>query len=184
MIRIIGGEFRSRKIEMPSSSAARPTKDRVREAVFNMTAPRIGGARVLDLFAGSGACGFEALSRGAVSCVFVDSNPESTAVISRNIRELKVQDRSKVILADVSEYLEGLSGKTEKFDIIFSDPPYGTGLSKNILIMIERYDILGHSGLLIMEHGSKETIPEAKGDVSIYKQKSYGITSISIFTRL
>ena len=183
MMRIIGGEFGSRKIESPSPASARPTKDRVREAVFSMIAGRVEGSRVLDLFSGSGAYGLEALSRGAASCVFVENNPECAGVIFGNISKFKVEDRTKIKRVDVVDYLEYLGKKREKFDIIFSDPPYSLGISRNILIIIDQYDILCHSGLLIAEHGSKENISEGKGDVSIYRQKSYGITSISIFLK-
>lgn len=184
MMRIIGGVFRSRKIESPPAHSARPTKDRVREAVFNMIAGNLEGARVLDLFAGSGAYGLEALSRGARECVFVENNPGCALVISKNIEKLKVQDKTKVRKADVTKCLEEMGPQKEKFDIIFSDPPYDLVLSRNILIMIQRYDILKHSGLLILEHDRKEAISEGAGDVSIYKQKSYGITSISVFIKL
>lgn len=182
-MRIIGGEFRSRKLKSPSSGLTRPTKDRVREAVFSMIAGRICNSRVLDLFAGSGAYGLEALSRGAASCVFVDNDMECEGVMSENIEKLKISEKAKVMRKDAGKYIEELGKNGEKFDIIFIDPPYSLGASRNILIMIERYDILSDSGLLIAEHSSKESIPEGQGDVSIYKQKSYGITSISIFIK-
>ncbi|HPN73487.1 MAG TPA: 16S rRNA (guanine(966)-N(2))-methyltransferase RsmD [Candidatus Omnitrophota bacterium] len=183
MMRIIGGEFRSRKIESPSSGAARPTKDRVRESVFNIISPRIAGSRALDLFAGSGAYGLEALSRGAASCVFVENNPECAGVISRNIEKLKVRERASIEVLDVYRYLEEIGKRGEKFDIVFSDAPYGLGMSRNVLIMAERYDILSPFGILIIEHDGKEDVPEQVGDVSVYKQKSYGITSISVFLK-
>ena len=182
-MRIIGGEFRSRRIKSPSSCVARPTKDKVREAVFSMIAGRIEDSRVLDLFAGSGAYGLEAISRGAASCLFVEDHPECVSAIRENVENLRVAHRAEISRMDAVECLEDLGKKGEKFDIVFSDPPYGMGVSKNILIMIERYDILSASGLLIAEHGSKEGVPESQGVVSIYKQKSYGITSISIFVK-
>ena len=182
-MRIIGGEFRSRKIERPSFDVARPTKDRVREAVFSIIAARLEGARILDVFAGSGAYGLEALSRGAKSCIFVEKHVECTGIISSNIKKLGVVEKTKIRKRDVFECLEDLGRKGEKFDIIFSDPPYGLDITKNILIMIERYDILSDFGLLVAEHDSKEEIPEGVGTVSIYKQKTYGISSISVFLK-
>lgn len=182
-MRIIGGEFRSRTIKSPSNTAARPTKDMVREAIFNIIAGRIENSRVLDLFAGSGALGLEALSRGAASCAFVENHPECAGVITENIGKLGVSEKTRVFRQDTFLYLESLKGCKEKFDIIFSDPPYGMGATRNILIMIGRYDILCHSGLLIAEHDSRESVPRSEADVSIYKQKSYGITSISVFIK-
>jgi 16S rRNA (guanine966-N2)-methyltransferase len=182
-MRIVGGDLRSRKIKSPPASAARPTKDRVREAVFNMIAAKVGGSSVLDLFAGSGAYGLEALSRGAKACIFVDSNPDCTSVILENASSLGVGEKSEVIRRDAFEFIEDTGMKNRKFDVIFADPPYRAVAHRNILIMINRYDILGDSGLLIAEHDPEEDIPGSYGDVSIYKQKSYGITSISVFKR-
>jgi 16S rRNA (guanine966-N2)-methyltransferase len=182
-VRIIAGEFRSRKLKAPPLRMARPTKDRVREAVFSAIAGWVENSRVLDLFSGSGAYGLEALSRGAAFCAFVDNAPECTGIIRENVEDLGLEQRSVVKRMNATEYLESLKNGREKFDIVFSDPPYGAGIFKNILIMIERYDILGDSGLLIAEHDSKESVPEKVGDLSLYKQKSYGITSVSIFVR-
>lgn len=182
-MRIIGGEFRSRKIESPSFGTARPAKDMVRESVFNIISSKIAGSRALDLFAGSGAYGLEALSRGAARCVFVENNPACAGVISRNIEKLKVRERASVEVLDVYRYLGEMGKRSEKFDIVFSDAPYGLDMSRNVLIMAERYDILSPFGMLIMEHDDKENVPEQVGDVSVYKQKSYGITSISVFLK-
>jgi len=182
-VRIIAGEFRSRKLKAPPLRIARPTKDRVREAVFSAIAGWTEKSRVLDLFSGSGAYGLEALSRGAAFCTFVDNDLECTGIIRENVEGLGLEQRSGIKRMDAAEYLDSLKDGHEKFDIVFLDPPYGEGTSKNILIMIERYDILGDSGLLIAEHDSKERVPERVGGLSLYKQKSYGITSVSIFVR-
>ena len=182
-MRIIAGEFRGRRIERPSLDKARPTKDRIRESVFNMIAPEIAGSAVLDLFSGSGAYGLEALSRGARDCVFVENCPECRDVMIRNIETLSLGSRSCVIMADALEYLEGASGKKPGFDLIFSDPPYYQIISKNILIKINHYDILNDSGTLVLEHSSIEDIPALCGNISIYKQKTYGDISISVFRK-
>lgn len=181
-MRIIGGEHRGRKIKQPESGATRPTKDRVREAVFNMIAEKVPGARVLDIFAGSGAYGLEALSRGASGAVFVEKDREAIRVISENIAALGVDDRAKVVAKEVSEALEILK-KEEGFDLVFSDPPYGQGMAKNILIMIYQYDIVIPSGTVIIEHHKDESLPEREGPLSIYKQKTYGDICISVFSK-
>jgi len=182
-MRIIAGEFRGRKISRPEGADIRPTKDRVREAVFNMIAADVPGSRTLDLFAGSGAYGLEALSRGAAEAVFVDNSGPCVSVMEGNIRLLGVGDRSHIIRRDVEPALEDMGGDKEKFDLIFADPPYKMGLAKKTLIMINHYDILSTPGLLIMEHHVSESVPDAEGDVSVCKQKTYGDISISVFIR-
>jgi 16S rRNA (guanine966-N2)-methyltransferase len=182
-MRIIAGEFRGRRIEQPPLDKARPTKDRVRESVFNMIAPEIAGSMVLDLFSGSGAYGLEALSRGARDCVFVENCPECVDVITRNIEALSLGSRSCVLMSDAREYIEGGLPKESGFDLIFSDPPYCQHISKNILIKINHYDILNDSGTLVLEHSSNEDIPGRCGNVSIYKQKTYRDIAISVFQK-
>jgi 16S rRNA (guanine(966)-N(2))-methyltransferase RsmD len=182
-MRIIAGEFRGRKIKQPESGQVRPTKDRIREAVFNIIAELIPDTDVLDLFAGSGGFGLEALSRGAKKAVFVEQERESGGVIKDNIKSLGVEDRTKVMISDVFKFLEGLKEQKETFNLVFADPPYSKGLAKKTLIMINHYDILMHSGSLIIEHHTGESLPDSEGDVSIVKRKTYGNTSISIYRK-
>jgi 16S rRNA (guanine966-N2)-methyltransferase len=182
-MRIIAGEFRGRKIGQPPLDKARPTKDRIRESVFNMIASEVPGARVLDLFSGSGAYGLEALSRGAEYCEFVENCLECREVIESNIEHLSLSGRARLINADALRYIENMGQDDAKFDIIFSDPPYGCGESRNILIMINQYDILSSFGTLVLEHSSREDLPAKEGGVSIYKQKTYNNISISIFRK-
>jgi 16S rRNA (guanine966-N2)-methyltransferase len=181
-MRIIGGEHRGRKIEQPGSGATRPTKDRIREAVFNMIAEKVPGARVLDIFAGSGAYGLEALSRGASGAFFIEKDAEAVRIISENIAVLGVGDRAKVIAEEASVALETVKNE-EGFDLVFSDPPYGQGMSKNILIMINQYDIVIPSGFVIIEHHMSESLPGTEGSLSICKQKTYGDIRISVFSK-
>ena len=182
-MRIIAGEFRGRKIKQPESAEVRPTKDRIRESVFNMIAELVPDCRVLDLFAGSGAYGLEALSRGAREAVFVEKGKENSEVIKENIRTLDVGDRSKVITSDVFRILEGLKGEKEAFDLVFVDPPYSKNMAKKTLLKVNHYDILNHSGLLIIEHHKNEPLPGSEGDVSILKEKTYGNIIISVYSK-
>ncbi|MFC1548593.1 16S rRNA (guanine(966)-N(2))-methyltransferase RsmD [Candidatus Omnitrophota bacterium] len=180
-MRIIAGEFRGRKIEQPPLETTRPTKDRIREAVFNVIAEKVPDSAVLDLYAGSGAYGLEALSRGAERAVFVENDGQCAKTVQENIQTLEVEDRTAVIQKDVEKYTELLGQNKEKFDLIFSDPPYNRGLVKKTLIIINHYDILNPSGMLVIEHHTAEGVPEAEGDVSIFKQKTYKDIAISIF---
>ena len=182
-MRIIGGEFRGRRIKQPDRATVRPTKDRIREAVFNVIAEKVPGADILDVFAGSGAYGLEALSRGAKRATFIDRDELCASVISENIQALSVQERAKVIAADTAETLKFLGKNKERFDLVFADPPYNMNMARKALIMINQYDILNPSGFLILEHHSAETVPESEGDVSICRQKSYGDISISFFLK-
>ncbi|MGB2599574.1 MAG: 16S rRNA (guanine(966)-N(2))-methyltransferase RsmD [Candidatus Omnitrophota bacterium] len=182
-MRIIAGEFRGRKIKQPESDQVRPTKDRIREAVFNIITELVPDANVLDLFAGSGAFGLEALSRGAKKAVFVEQGRENGGVIEENIKSLDVGDRAKVIISDVFKSLEELKEEKETFNLVFADPPYLKSVAKKTLIKINHYDILNHSGSLIIEHHTGESLPDSEGDVSIVKRKTYGNTSISIYRK-
>lgn len=182
-LRIIGGQFRGKKIKHPETEAVRPTKDRIREAVFNMIAGYVPGAKVLDLFAGSGAFGLESLSRGAERAVFVEQDSLCSSVLEGNIESLRVGDKTSIIREDTFKAIELLDKDKEGFDLVFSDPPYNMGMAKKTLIMINHYDILNPSGLLIIEHHEAESIPDSSGDVSLFKQKTYKDISISVFRK-
>jgi 16S rRNA (guanine(966)-N(2))-methyltransferase RsmD len=180
-LRIIAGSRKGRRIEHPGVSAVRPTKDRVREAVFSMINFELPSARVLDLFAGSGAYGLEALSRGAEKAFFVENDPACLETVRRNIHQLGLSTSAELVPGDAFSRIEGFGARKDTFDIIFADPPYRGNAARNTLIMINRYDILKHSGLLVLEHSGREPVPEGAGDISILKQKTYGKTTISIY---
>lgn len=182
-MRIIGGQHRGRKIKQPGAKTARPTKDRIREAVFNIIAKETAGSDVLDMFACSGSYGLEALSRGAKSAVFIEKDPYCSRIIKENIQLLGLEKRTRVITNDAEKAIQLLSEEEGTFDLIFSDPPYNTDMGKKTLIMINHYDILKPTGLLIIEHHKDEGIPKVEGNISICKQKTYGDISISVFLR-
>lgn len=182
-MRIIGGKYRSRKIKQPKLGSTRPTKDRIREAVFNVIAEKVPGSDVLDIFAGSGAYGLEALSRGAKSATFVENNKQAIRVLKENIRSLgaEAEKASRIIAEDALKAIEKLSASGKTFDIVFSDPPYNKELARKSLIMINRYDILKPLGFAVIEHHAQEGLPETAGGLSLLKQKTYGDIYISIF---
>ncbi|RKY43277.1 MAG: 16S rRNA (guanine(966)-N(2))-methyltransferase RsmD [Candidatus Makaraimicrobium thalassicum] len=182
-MRIIGGKYRGRRIKQPGFAAVRPTKDRIREAVFNIIAAKVPGAGVLDIFAGSGAYGLEALSRGAEKALFVEKNRRCGRAIGENIRLLGAEERARIITGDVFKSMELLAKSGQSFDLAFSDPPYNRGMAKKTLIIINHYDILKPAGLLIIEHHRAEDIPEVEGNVSIFKQKTYKNIFISVFLK-
>ena len=149
-MRIITGTARGIQLETIEGNATRPTADRVKEALFSMLQFDIEYRRVLDLFAGSGQLGLEALSRGASSAVFTDSSRECVDVILRNAAKTRLKDRCRVSVQDFKNYLKGNKGR-EKFHIIFLDPPYNTSLMKEALELISEYAILEDGGVIVCE---------------------------------
>lgn len=134
-MRIVAGRFRGAQLAAPRSQATRPTSDRLRETVFNILAHGIGldldGVRVLDLFAGTGALGFEAVSRGARHCTFIEDAAEARGVIRKNMEALGLNGVAKILRRDATRL--GAAGTIEPFDLIFADPPYGKGLGERAL---------------------------------------------------
>lgn len=182
-MRIIAGAFRGRRLHSPDSARIRPTIDRVREAVFSMIAEHVPDARVLDLFAGTGAVGLEALSRGARSCCFVDSGGEALRLIRANILLCGAGQRSRVIQSTVASALHRLELEKELFDLVFLDPPYGKGYVEKTLQILG--PVAGAGAPVIAERHVKE-IQEPISDQVWQKdrERRYGDTLISIYSRL
>ena len=182
-MRIIAGNFRGRKLVSPKNSPIRPTSDRVKEALFNMIGPKIPGSRVLDLFAGTGSLGLEAISRGAEYAVFVEKNAVSVKTLNENIWLLNIREDCEIIMADAVDALSRLDAKNITFDIVFVDPPYWENLYKKVLSALAGYDIIKNGGLVIFEHPSDIDIDKDKHSFVPIKNKRYGSTSISILAK-
>ncbi|NCB28964.1 MAG: 16S rRNA (guanine(966)-N(2))-methyltransferase RsmD [Clostridia bacterium] len=148
-MRVISGTARGKQLLPVPGVKTRPTTDRVKESIFNIIQMRCRGARVLDLFAGTGQLGIEALSRGATHADFVDMDKSARAIIEKNLRGTRVEDRAKVYGGDFTAFLA--QAKPHSYDIIFLDPPYGGRLLQNALHAIERFDILSADGIIICE---------------------------------
>ena len=183
-IRIIGGEYRSRIIAMPKGVEIRPTQDKVRGAIFNILGD-VSGKNVLELFAGSGAFGIEAISRGAKSVTFVDNNFHCVQTIKSNLESLGI-DHSiyDIIKTNAQNVMPRLAKNDEKFDIIFLDPPYYKGIAKNCLINIDSYDIVSRIGLVIIEHFKKDALDAELERLIFLDERRYGDTLITIFNKL
>jgi 16S rRNA (guanine966-N2)-methyltransferase len=158
-MRIVAGMYRGRPLVAPKGHSTRPTADRVRQALFNVLehaawAPDLDGARVIDLFAGSGALGLEALSRGAAHCLFVDRDPAARAAISANLASLGCQARATVVGLDAGELGRRTEGPT--FNLAFLDPPYGAGLAHPALRALSSGGWLSPGGLAVVEVGADE----------------------------
>lgn len=161
---------------MPKGVKIRPTKDRIREALFNIIGESVFGATVLDAFAGSGAFGIEALSRGAKRIIFVDREKKCIKTISDNLRMLKIDANNNIMIweMDVFKAFDKLERKKEKFDVILLDPPYYKDMAKKSLIMLDHHDILTPNCIIVAEHYKKDILPHKLRSITSYRTRCYG----------
>lgn len=174
-LRIVGGEWRSRLVKFVDDGSIRPTPDRVRQTVFDWLAPVIGNMRCLDLFAGSGALGFEALSRGAAHVTFVERNPAQASLIGSTKIELNAGDRADVVHGDALCWLGG--NVRERFDLIFVDPPYGSGLLAPVL---ESLPVVMHVGSCLFVEWPTREQPAMGKNYSVFREKTAGRVSYAL----
>ncbi len=175
-MRVITGKCRGKKLTALEGLDTRPTTDMVKEAIFSVIQFDLQGASVLDLFAGSGQMGIEAVSRGAAHCVFVDSNPEAVKVIKKNVSECKLTDGSRVLGMDSIEYLKVSKGG---FDIVFIDPPYRQGTVQTVLGMIRT--LLNDGALVVCEHEKELELCDEYEGLALRKRYKYGKTAVTVF---
>ena len=179
-LRIIGGELRGKKLHSIRGRSIRPTADRLRESIFNIISSCIQGAIVLDLYAGTGAFGIEALSRGAETAVFIDNSKAALSVIQDNIRSCAFDNRAIIVKWDVKRNLNCLkSTRSNAFNLVFLDPPYNRGLIKPSLINLDDSRSLKKEAVIVVEHSSVEPIPVSLIPFKITDQKKYGKTLVS-----
>lgn len=181
MLRIVGGEARGRRVRVPEDGRVRPTSDRVKEALFDILGQRVAGSRVLDLFAGSGNLGLEALSRGAAAATFVDRDPRCRQVIGRNLADLGYRERARVLAGDALAVLRRLAARGERFDLVFLDPPYAAGLLVPALEAVAEGGLLAEDGLAAAEHAARDEPPARVGRLVRRARRQYGDTSLSFY---
>jgi len=179
-MRVISGMARGRRLKEPPGFEIRPTSDMVKESVFNIVQFDIEGRRVLDLFAGTGQMGIEALSRGAKSAVFVDSDPEAAKLIRHNLKLCGLEDCASVQIRDALKFLER---DLDKYDLVFIDPPYDTGLFHEALAEIIKFDKLNTNGIIISESKAEAHIPAVELPYFLCKEYKYGGTRILKYSR-
>lgn len=180
-MRIIGGKFRSRVLTEFAGEDVRPTSDRAREALFNILALKIYGARALDLFAGSGALGLESLSRGAREVVFNDCSKESVAILKKNLATLKIPVNGAEAKVYTSDYLTCLDMQKEQFDLVFLDPPYRFDYGKKALEKIAQKGLLSENGIAMYEC-DRPFEGEIEG-LEKYDERKYGKAYLTFFKR-
>lgn len=178
-MRIIAGEYKGRKLNTPPDYSVRPTTDKVKEALFSILTNKIWGSRVLDLFAGTGNLGIEALSRGAAECVFSDSSRESIRLIRENIAHCRAEDGARVAAGDFKKVL---LNQTEPFDIIILDPPYDKGLLDDCFKIISEQELLAEDGVIVAEHRKEEVLPDEFHGFEKTKERRYGTVILSIYS--
>ncbi len=181
-LRIISGRCKGKKLHSVRGLTIRPTADRLRESIFNILSHRVLNAIVLDLFAGTGALGMEALSRGAESAVFVDNNPGALSVIQRNITSCSFDKQAHIIKWDIKKNLNCLKLAGTAFDLVFMDPPYNQSMVKPALFNLEQTESLKKGARIVVEHSPLEPIPDPVFMFEIADQRKYGKTLVSFLT--
>jgi len=187
-MRIVTGKFKGREIiSPPKSIELRPTSDRVREAIFDVIRFNIADSVFLDLFAGSGAIGIEAISEGARFAVFVEKNPVALRVIKKNIKMLGIENQTLIIKQDVLNFIKSpfsFESFKEKFDFVFLDPPYASKLAGQTMQALVNFPFFKSDSIIIAEHSEVETLPEElKGTNSLkkFREKKYGKIAVSYY---
>lgn len=181
MLRILGGLYKGRRLARPP--LIRPTSDKVRQAAFNILGEAVVGARVLELYAGSGALGLEALSHGAAQVTLVESEAQCVRAIKANITQLGAgaSGRATVIAGRATQVLARLGRGGERFDLVLMDPPYDGGMGRKCLIQLEAYAIITPCGWAMLEHAAQDAMPQAVGQLKRCSQHRYGDTVLSLY---
>lgn len=180
-MRIISGSLKGAALHAPRGLSVRPTSDKVREALFDILQNQIAGASFLDLFAGVGTVGLEALSRGAERAGFVEKDSKSLRFLEENLKTLRLGDRASIYRADVLAFLSRPRGGP--YDIVFADPPYGSDVLKKALPRIAANDIITPETWVIVEHHHKQNFEGKTDDLRLFRQRRYGESVLSFYTQ-
>lgn len=183
-MRVIAGICRGMKLLAPAGKSTRPTSDRVKEALFNIISSRYSfdNARVLDICAGTGSLGIEALSRGAASCDFIENDRKVLVCLERNISDTRMIDRSEICAMDVIKALSLFARRGKKYDMVFFDPPYDSGLYVSVLETAGSLAIMDSHALFVAECSMRSPLPEKLGPLARLDRRVYGDTALEFFT--
>jgi 16S rRNA (guanine(966)-N(2))-methyltransferase RsmD len=182
-MRVTAGAERGRKIRAPRGAVTRPTGAKVREAIFNILGP-LSPDPVLDLYAGTGALGIEALSRGASHATFVERDGRALAALQRNLRDFELMSRARVMDSGVAAALQRLSSeKGRRFSWVFVDPPYAAGEVELVLALLSGGQVLENGAVVIVEHDRRHQPPERVGALELVNRRFYGDTGLSFYRR-
>ncbi|OGW78174.1 MAG: 16S rRNA (guanine(966)-N(2))-methyltransferase RsmD [Omnitrophica bacterium GWA2_52_8] len=183
-MRIIGGKYKSRKISFPKTRLTRPMTDRSKETVFNILGGLVFGKHVLDLYAGSGSLGLEALSRGACSATFIDHSDQAIRTIKDNLERLELQNLAQLVKIDCLRAIEKLKKNDRTFSIVFVDPPYDKGLVKKTLMKLDQSGIVLPFGQVVVGHSRQEGLPENLQGLKLARTKRVGQACLSFLFRM
>ena len=181
-MRIISGTSKGRKLITPKKYSLRPTSDRVKESLFNILGREVEGKVVLDLFAGTGNLGIEALSRGAERTIFVEKGRQALQIIQANLNQFGSADRSEILPRDVNRAIGILKQRGECFDLILMDPPYEKGLIQRTLMKLNTHPIYHTESILVIEHNRREPLPHILEGWNLFRQQKIGDTLLSFLT--
>ena len=179
-MRVIAGEARGTRLAAPKGRTIRPTVDRVRESVFNVLAPRIEGARFLDMFAGTGANGIEALSRGAAEAVFIDVGRASGRLVPDNLRRAKCASKGSFVYGNLPRDLPKLSKEIGQFSLVYADPPYDFNGYENLVDRTVSLGFIVPGAWFVLEHSSRVSIDWAALPVELIRERKYGESTIAV----
>ena len=179
-MRVITGSARGKRLRELEGMETRPTTDRVKESIFNIVQFDVEGRKVLDLFGGTGQLGIEALSRGAASCTFVDLRRDAVGVIKDNLKATRLEDKGQVFQGDSIAWLRSCR---QKFDLIFLDPPYASGLLERALEVIAKIDIMSENGIIVCESGAEQVLPEFSAPYEKGREYRYGKIKVTLYRR-
>jgi 16S rRNA (guanine966-N2)-methyltransferase len=180
-MRVVSGTCKGRSLKAVPGSTTRPTTDKVKEAIFNMIGPYFEFGIGLDLFAGSGGLGIEALSRGLEKVIFVDKDTKAFHIIKENIESCNLMDKSEVYRNDADRALKAILKREIRFDYIFLDPPYKKQQLIKLLELFTKENLLNPNGIILCEHASDVVLPDEVGSLKIIKHEKYGIIGITIY---
>lgn len=181
MMRVVSGELKGRILKAVPGTSTRPTTDKVKESLFNMIGPYFSGGLGLDLFAGSGGLGIEALSRGLEKVIFVDREGKAIHIINENLKSCDLEDRAEVYRNDAVRALKAIQKREITFNYIFLDPPYKKQQLVKLLEMIEKEKLVHEDGVIVCEHASDIQLPEGIGALKQVRNEKYGIIGITLY---
>ncbi|WP_018921366.1 16S rRNA (guanine(966)-N(2))-methyltransferase RsmD [Salsuginibacillus kocurii] len=181
-MRIVAGKSKGLGLKPVPGKKTRPTTDKVKEALFQQIGPFFDGGQVLDLYAGSGSLGIEALSRGAESAIFIDRERAAVRTIHENIRRAGVEEQTQVFMNDAKRAMKALQKRELAFQYIFLDPPYDKVNLSEMLVQLQTHQLVGEDALVICEHPRESKLPDRVNDLQLMRQQAYDSTGVSIFS--
>jgi 16S rRNA (guanine966-N2)-methyltransferase len=182
-MRVISGSAKGRSLKAVPGTSTRPTTDKVKEAIFSMIGPYFDGGQVLDLFAGTGGLGIEALSRGMQKAVFIDIEKKSIDTIQHNLQTAGLKDQAEVFRTDAARALKALAKRDQRFELVFLDPPYKMKVIAELISTMDEQKLLEDQAVVVVEHDANDVLLEAIGGFEQQRRAEYGDTAVTIYKR-